>query len=84
MDKTPRSLIHVIDKIIAEIPKDFCDYQETCRQLEDIKTDYLYIAPENASTCWLETAAVLTDMLGEPDTIWKNNIKKIFANEIKI
>lgn len=75
-----RMVYNVIEQMMAEIP-DEGDYIDLKLELEKIRRDTLYKAPEQMPEYFQAVANLLNDYLGEPDTDWKKKVANIFADK---
>jgi hypothetical protein len=73
-----RSILEVIDRVIAEIPESHGFISDDLRKL---KTSCLYSAPELEPLRWREFVHVLTSGLAELDTDWTRRIGRIMRGE---
>jgi hypothetical protein len=65
-----------------EVPADFDRREELNKRFDSVKSSYLYAAPEAVYIWWNKAAFTLSDVLGKPDTPWKEKIATIFADEV--
>lgn len=74
-----RNLKTVVDQILNEVDPHY-EHKETLeRRLNAVVQSYYYTAPEAMYLRWNEAAAILEQELGEPDTVWKKAISRIFS-----
>lgn len=78
-----RNCNEVINQIIAKIPSDKTDFIE---DLEWIRVDYIYKAPEE-TLHWTQTSGILICNIPKPKEDWEFEVLSIFTtksiNEIK-
>lgn len=77
----PRNLITIADEIIkvinnSPIKVEMAD--EIIRQIEKVKKDYRYTAPEITYMCWEELSKVLSRYFVPSNSKWETEIMIIF------
>ncbi len=77
----PRNLITIADEIINVIknaPIRVEKANEIIRQIERVKRDYRYTAPEITYMCWEELSKVLSHYFVPSNSKWETEIMVIF------
>lgn len=69
-----RPLDQVIDATLKLIPQNYDKRAQLETGLESIKSSFLYAAPEMYQEWWYKFGLLLNDVLGEPDTKWKEDV----------
>ncbi len=81
-----RNLEIVANKIIEIINKHYDNEkkEECVREIQKVIESTRYSAPETLPLRWESLSDILMFYLFPIDTTWKEEIRKLFANEIKI
>lgn len=82
-EHNPRNLIVIADKIINVIknaPIKVEKADEIIRQIERVKKDYRYTAPEITYMCWEQLSKVLSIYFVPSNSKWETEIMVIFNN----
>ena len=76
-----RNLAVVVNRIMEKVPNNFANREKLEERLLDRVQSYMYTAPELLWLRWQEVGDILGQELGEPDTVWKQEIVDIFGDK---
>lgn len=79
----PRNLIEIADKIIEVIQNSYLTKNkatEIIQQIEKVKQNYRYTAPESTYMCWEELSKILSTYFVPSNSKWETEIMIIFNN----
>ena len=72
-----RQIHDVIDEVLKVIPEG----ESVIVDLDKLKHNASYSAPEEMGFCWRDFSLIIGDHLGEPDVLWKKKVKAILADK---